>query len=63
MISLIKKNIFSRCLGTTPDYTGQASRFLREASSRQQKKVFMKSINESIERQKKVIQAAERASN
>jgi len=62
MISLIKKNIF-RCLNETPIYTGQASRFLREASSRQQKKVFMKSINESIKKQKKVIREAETASS
>lgn len=39
--------------------TGSVARFLREASAKDQKKVFMKAIDESIKKQQEVIRRAE----
>ena len=39
--------------------TGSVARFLREAPAKDQKKVFMKAIDESIKKQQEVIRRAE----
>ena len=64
MFYFLCRNLGWGACGATKTSTGdKTAHFLRGASSREQKKIFMKSIDGSIEKQKKVIQEAEMISH
>tara|TARA_B100000745_G_C20142125_1_gene391587 strand:+ start:1756 stop:1950 length:195 start_codon:yes stop_codon:yes gene_type:complete len=60
MFYFLRRNLgWGTCDATETPAENKTAQFLRGTSSREQKKVFMKSIEGSIEKQKEVIREAE----